>query len=122
MRKGAQRFTEFVECAAYLVGGWINVVLEEEKGAPQKVLFLFPDCERPLACGEGIERPLFQPADDTGGIPAELNRSKVGEVVVARPLTPRSFEEGSSIDPPCLRLGLGVRTGSGDWYLKWGGT
>jgi hypothetical protein len=54
--------------AAKLVGGWINVVLEEEKGAPQKLLFLFPDCERPLACGEGIGRSLFQLAVDTGGI------------------------------------------------------
>jgi hypothetical protein len=60
--------TEFVESAAYLVGGWINVVLEEERGAPQKLLFLFPDCERPLGCGEGIGRPLFQLAVDTGGI------------------------------------------------------
>jgi hypothetical protein len=51
--------------AAKLVGGWIK---EEEKGAPQNLLFLFPDCERPLARGEGIGRPLFQLAVDTGGI------------------------------------------------------
>jgi hypothetical protein len=51
-----------------LSGGWINVVLEEEKGAPQKLFFLFPDCKRSLACGEGIRRPLFQLAVDTGGI------------------------------------------------------
>jgi hypothetical protein len=70
--KGRTTFSEFltelVESAAYLVGGWINVVLKEEKGAPQKLFFLFLDRKRPLAYGEGIERPLFQLVVDTGGI------------------------------------------------------
>jgi hypothetical protein len=60
--------TEFTESPAYLVDGWICVVLEEEKGVPQKLLFLFPDRKRPLACKEGTGRLLFQLAVDTGGI------------------------------------------------------
>jgi len=50
---------ELVECSAYLVGGWINIVLEEEKSVPDELLFLLQDCALASSYGEGIGRPLF---------------------------------------------------------------